>query len=88
MKEACNKPTLTIPQEYSSGANHDYDWLNLVCPVDDMDNLQQGKICHMDLGFPRSQKFNMKDEFGRLATSIDGNQAYLLIIDQKHNIYG
>jgi hypothetical protein len=59
------------------------DWLDLVSPVEDAATLQAGEMYHMDFGFPRGQNYSIKDEYGRLQTSIDGYRAYLLIIDRK-----
>jgi hypothetical protein len=59
------------------------DWFDVVSPVDNPMQLQPGEMYHMDFGFPRGQNYSMKDESGRLQTSIDGHRADLLIIDQK-----
>jgi hypothetical protein len=48
-----------------------------------MNDLQPGEMFHMDFGFPRGTTFSAKDETSSLITSIDGNWAYLLIIDRK-----
>ncbi len=59
------------------------DWLELISPIDDKDNLVPGELFHMDFGFPWGKVFHMKVLQGRIITSIDGYYAYLLIIDSK-----
>lgn len=41
-----------------------------------------GERFHMDMGFVRGTKYKMKDEDGRIVTSLDGYNSYLLIIDR------
>jgi hypothetical protein len=49
------------------------DWLDLILPIPNPENLQIGEILHMDFGFPRGQQYEAKDEYGHLVTSIDGH---------------
>ncbi len=41
-----------------------------------------GSHFHMDMGFVRGMQFSYKDEDGRLVTSLDGYNSYLLIVDR------
>jgi hypothetical protein len=61
------------------------DWLDLISPGDNSENLQAGDMYHMDFGFPRGRghNYSKKDELGHLQTRINGHRAYLLIIDKK-----
>ena len=45
-------------------------------------NSLPGQHFHCDFGFMRSKEYKFKDEDGKLQTSIDGKNAYLLIIDR------
>jgi dUTP pyrophosphatase len=47
------------------------------------DDLQPGQMFHMDFGFMRGSTFSDKDEDGRIITSLDGMNSYLIIIDRK-----
>ena len=44
---------------------------------------QPGQHFHMDFGFVRGKKYQTTDDEGRIITSIDGYNSYLLIIDRK-----
>ena len=45
-------------------------------------SLKPGQSLYMDFGFVRGTDWTSKDEEGRTVTSIDGERAYLLVIDE------
>jgi dUTP pyrophosphatase len=47
------------------------------------DDILPGQVFHIDMGFMRGSDFTGKAEDGRIITSIDGFNSYLLIIDRK-----
>jgi hypothetical protein len=49
----------------------------------EVDDLQPGQTFHMDFGFMRGSRFSEKDEDGRIITSLDGMNSYLIIVDRK-----
>ena len=51
--------------------------------TEDDDNLQPGQMFHMDFGFMRGSSFSDKDDEGRIITSLDGMNSYLIIVDRK-----
>ncbi len=53
-----------------------------------MEHIAIGEQLHMDFGFVHGKGFAKIDEYSPLITSIDGNHAYLHIIDRKtHRIW-
>ena len=46
------------------------------------ETMDAGAHFHMDIGFVRGTKFSSRDEDGRLITSLDGYNSYILIIDR------
>ena len=48
-----------------------------------MPNALPGQHFHCDFGFMRSKSYQHKDEEGKIQTSIDGKNAYLLVIDRS-----
>jgi hypothetical protein len=46
------------------------------------ETMDAGAHFHMDMGFVRGMKFSSRDEDGRLITSLDGYNSYILIIDR------
>jgi dUTP pyrophosphatase len=71
-------PTVTI-----TNLSDELDYLDLVSPETEFPDLQICQMFYMDFGFPRGKTFHIKDEYGRLITSLDGYRAYFLIIDRK-----
>ena len=53
--------------------------------IDDLiiKNSLPGQHFHFDFGFMRTKHFRQEDDDGRTQTSIDGKNAYLLIVDRK-----
>jgi hypothetical protein len=51
--------------------------------TDEDELLQPGQMFQMDFGFVRGSGFTEKDDDGKLITSLDGYNCYLLIIDRK-----
>jgi hypothetical protein len=41
-----------------------------------------GAYFHMDMGFVRGSQFSYEDEEGRIVTSLDGYNSYLIIVDR------
>lgn len=71
-------PTVTI-----TNLSDELDYLDLVSPETKFSDLQICQMFYMDFGFPRGKTFHIKDEYGRLITSLDGYRAYFLIIVRK-----
>jgi hypothetical protein len=63
------RDTDTEDGDLDSGADIQYD-------------SKAGTHFHMDMGFVRGTKYNIKDEDGHIKTSLDGNNSYLIIVDR------
>ncbi len=76
--------TLAVkPTESSEGGESKIKAISDILLDHSTDNkCQPGERFHMDMGFVRGTKYNHKDEDGRIITSLDGFNSYLLIIDR------
>jgi hypothetical protein len=70
-KRDINQPTNLPASAITSQIDHSY-----------RPDCEKGQFFHMDFGFMRGSSFSEKDSDGKIITSMDGYNAYLLIIDR------
>jgi hypothetical protein len=59
MRESHNTISATIPDTEGN-----YNWLDIVSPLPNANQLQPGEIYHMDFGFPWGLNYHTKAKFG------------------------